>query len=228
MKLKSFLLSLVFVSACPTVLAQPQYSLAACDSSASKKAVGDRIKLHPPKDAVVKKGRDVDYSEYAIRFGPKKAPVWLQGIYGPTATSGAVSPDWLWLSTEVTRRQWNFGDLKGVDAKGRLGNGNYWRYLGRYGESVRYYDVPADAAAYFDGILNNACFLDGRQRNRISNLGSYQRGHSIDCTQLQKRWRRRLSALSPEDKLRFMRELAGSETGLKCTVSEWFPYRECN
>jgi hypothetical protein len=162
MKLKSFLLGLLLVSVCRSVLAQDQYSLAACDSSSTSKVVGDRIKLHPPKDAVVRKGRDVDYSDYAIRFGPKQAPAWLRGIYGPTATSGAVPPDWLLLSTEVSQREWNFGDLKGVDSKGRLANGNYWRYFGRYGESVRYYDVPADAAAYFDGILNNACFLDWR------------------------------------------------------------------
>ena len=163
MKVKTFLLCLLFVSNCSYVLAQDQNSLAACDSSStSKKSVGDRIKLPLPKNAVVKRGRDVDYSNYAIRFGPKKTPVWLEGIYGPTATSGAVPQDWLWLSVDVTRRVWNFGDVKGVDARGRLANGNYWRYFGLYGESVKYYDVPPNAAVYFDAIIDNSCFADWR------------------------------------------------------------------
>jgi hypothetical protein len=63
---------------------------------------------------------------------------------------------------EVDGITWRFADLEGVDAKGKLANGNYWRYLGQYGESVRYYDVPVEAAAYFDGLLNKACFLDWR------------------------------------------------------------------
>ncbi len=110
----------------------------------------------------MKEGRDIDYSDYAVGFGPKKSRVWLQGIYGPVATSGKAPEGWLSASVEVTRRTWRFADLEGVDVKGKLANGNYWRYFGQYGESVRYYDVPADAAAYFDGLLNNVCFLDWR------------------------------------------------------------------
>ena len=88
MKLKSFLLSLVFVSACPTVLAQAQYSLAVCDSSStSEKAVGDRIKLHPPKDAVVKKGRDVDFP--IMQFGlVQRRRAFLMGV---SATASPIS-----------------------------------------------------------------------------------------------------------------------------------------
>jgi hypothetical protein len=118
--------------------------------------------LRLTRGAVVKRGHDIDYSAYSVRFGPKKGRVWLQGIYGPSATSGQVPDEWLSASVEVTRRGWTFADLEGVDAKGRLANGNYWRYLGRYGESVSYYDVPSEAAAYFDGLLNNACFHDRR------------------------------------------------------------------
>ena len=163
MKLGAITLCL-FLCGVPSVLAQDQYALPSCSSPlASGKIVGGRIKLHLPKGAIVKTGQDADYSDYAVGFGPKKSRVWLQGIYGPTATGGKVPEDWLSASIEVRRRTWKFADLEGVDAKGKLANGNYWRYLGQYGESIRYYDVPAEAAAYFDGLLNNVCFLDWRR-----------------------------------------------------------------
>lgn len=143
--------------------AQSEYSLVACDSPAkAKKMVGGILKLNPSKEAIVKRGRDVDYSDYGIGFGKKDRRVWLQGIYGPNATSGRVPDDWLSASSEVTHRKWKFADLEGVDVKGKLPNGNYWRYFGMFGESIKYYDVPSDAAAYFDGIMNSVCILEPR------------------------------------------------------------------
>ena len=97
----------------------------------SGKVVGGRIILRLPKGAIVKEGRDIDYSDYAVGFGPKKGRVWLQGIYGPVATSGRVPEEWLSASVEVTRRTWTVADLDGVDAKGKLANGNEWRCLGQ-------------------------------------------------------------------------------------------------
>ena len=131
--------------------------------SALGKVLGGRLKLHTPKGAIVKKGQDIDYSNYAVGFGAKKSRVWLQGIVTlPVATSGKVPDNWLSASVEVKRKTWKFADFEGVDVKRKLSNGNYWRYLGQLGESIKYYDVPAEAAAYFDGLLNNVCFLDWR------------------------------------------------------------------
>ena len=162
MKLQAVILCLFFC-ACPSVLAQEPYSIPACTTpSTSGQVVGGRIKLHLPKDAIVKKGRDVDYSNYAVGFGAKKSRAWMRGIFGPVATSGKVPEDWLSASVEITRTTWKFADLEGIDVKGKLANGNFWRYLGQFGESVKYYDVTAEAAAYFDGLLNNRCFLDWR------------------------------------------------------------------
>lgn len=161
MKLNFIILCTVFLCTSSSMVAQNQYFLPACDSSSkSGKLVGNRFKLKLPKGATLKKGRDIDYSDYAIGFGPKKKRVWLSGIYGPVATSGKVEADWLSASAEVSQRTWKFADLEGTDAKGKLKNGNYWRYFGMYGESISYYDVPSDAAAYFDSIIDNLCFLD--------------------------------------------------------------------
>jgi hypothetical protein len=151
----------LLIGTCLSACAQNQYALPPCSSSSkSGKFLGDRIKLQLPKGAIVKKGHDVDYSDYAIGFGPKKNRVWLEGIYGPTATSGQVWADWLSASVEVNSKSWKFGRIAGVDAKGKLKDRNYWRYFGMFGESLKYYDVPEDAAAYFDSIIDNICFLD--------------------------------------------------------------------
>jgi len=153
---------LLFLSA--LTLAQSQYSLVACESTAKpKQMLGLRLKLEVGKDAIVRKGRDVDYSNYAIGFD-KKNRAWLNGIFGPNATSGHVPREWLSASSEVSQRTWKIGDIKGVDAKGKLANGNYWRYFGMFGESIHYYDVPPDAAAYFDRVIDGVCFMDADLR----------------------------------------------------------------
>lgn len=164
MKLKAPILSLVVLYACPSVLAQEQYSMPVCrSSSASGKVVGDRIKLHLPKGAIVQKGRSVNFSYYFVGFQAEKGRVWLQGLYGPKTKGGKAPEIWISHSVEVIRRRWKFANLEGDDVKGKEADGTYWRYLARDGEHVEYFGMPADAAAYFDGLLNNACFLDWRR-----------------------------------------------------------------
>jgi hypothetical protein len=111
-----------------------------------------------PKGAIVRKGKDIDYSDYSIGFGKKKSRFWMSGIFGPTATSGQVPSKWIDSSKEVTKRTWKAGEFEGIDAKGKLANGNNWRYFGIYSEAIQYYDVSAEAALYFDNIINTVCF----------------------------------------------------------------------
>src|SRR6476659_10099023 len=114
---------LLFVSALTS--AQSQYSLAACKSSGkTNDMLGLRFKVKIDKQMSVRKGRDVDYSSYAVRFGEKQKRAWMNGIYGPNATSGQVPREWLSGSSEVNQRTWRYADFHGVDAKGKLANGN--------------------------------------------------------------------------------------------------------
>ena len=71
-----------------------------------------------------------------------------------------VPEDLLTKSTDVTQRTWKRGDVSGIDTKGKLANGNLWRYFGQGNELIRYEDVPAEAAAFFDGLLDKVCFRD--------------------------------------------------------------------
>jgi hypothetical protein len=141
-------------------MSQSRYTMPTC-ASKSATDLGNTIKLRAPKGAIVRHGSDADYVEYSIARGKDS---WLHGIWGVAATGGQVPDRLIKSSVEVTVRTWTFRDIQGPDAKGRLPNGNYWRFLAMFGEAVEYYDVPADAAIYFDRILDDACFIDRRSK----------------------------------------------------------------
>lgn len=141
------------------VKAQEKYNLPACKSVENENLIGDRFRIQVPKKAILKKGQDVDYSQYFIGFGKKRNRVWLSGIFGPLATSGKPTKDYTESSLEVMQKTWVFeGFEEGVDIKGKLKNGNYWRYFGAFGEAIKYYDVSLEAANYFDSILDGICY----------------------------------------------------------------------
>lgn len=151
----------LYLCSSTSIVSQNQYPISTCNESRkSNKSVGERLRLPLPKCAYVKKAQDVDYEEYNIGFGPKTNRVWLEGIYGPSATVGEIPEGWEKSSVEITRRLWVYGEQHGVDARGKLPNGNYWRYFGTVGESIENYDVSAEAAAYFDSMIDKVCFLE--------------------------------------------------------------------
>jgi len=125
-----------------------------------------------PTGAILRKSNDVDYSAYSIGFGKKRNRVWMSGIFGPNASSGRVPENLLSSSVEIRQRTWKRGEFEGIDAQGRLRNGNYWRYFGQFGEEISYEDVPHEAARYFDGLINAVCFREWRnlttQQNNFS------------------------------------------------------------
>jgi hypothetical protein len=159
--LRIVLAGVLVMTAQPSIFAQDQISVPACDSLPKpKKFVGDRLRLAISKGATVKKGRDVDYEDYYVGFGEQKNRVWLSGIFGPTATGGMPSDKWMADSKEVRKGTWKSGVMRGNDIRGRLANGNYWRYFGTWGESFEYYDVSPEAAAFFDEMIKNVCYQE--------------------------------------------------------------------
>ena len=64
-------------------------------------------------------------------------------------------------SKSYTETKWAFADARlggGVDVKGQLKNGNYWRFFGTVGQTAVYEDVSKQAADYFDSIIDNICY----------------------------------------------------------------------
>ncbi len=49
-----------------------------------------------------------------------------------------------------------------VDARGTAPGGKRWRYLGRFGESVSYYEAEPATAAAFDRVIDGVCLIEKR------------------------------------------------------------------
>lgn len=154
--IKTFV-AILLLGVCIPAGAQENYLLSECSDHQRKKGLGERLRITVPKGARTEKGGGGHYWTYDVGFGKKNFRVWMNGIFGHVATSGKV-PKYMLSETLLSNRVWSFQETEGVDVKGRLGNGNYWRYLGTFGESIKYFDVPKDAADFFDIILDGVCY----------------------------------------------------------------------
>jgi hypothetical protein len=81
---------------------------------------------------------------------------FLRESLGPMTVSGSAPTEWLAASSALSGREWKQHDHEGLDVTGELPNGNRWRYFSLCGESWRYHDVPADAATFFDRVIDGA------------------------------------------------------------------------
>jgi hypothetical protein len=98
-----------------------------------------------------------------ILYTVRKETYRLNALVGPLTSGGMVPSDWVTSSTMVTRRVWKHLEFVGADVRGQLPNGNHWRYFGQCGEFFGYYDVPSEAASYFDRIVDGVFFHRGRR-----------------------------------------------------------------
>jgi hypothetical protein len=122
--------------------------------------VGWEIKLVVPKDTAVNRGRDVDYSYWSINFGNDKDRYQLKSFTGLNVGNGEPDRDDVARSRKHIRRYWSHNKLRGADSSGTFKNGKRWRNFGIFGEVIWYYNVSADAAAYFDRLIATACVVD--------------------------------------------------------------------
>lgn len=130
-----------------------------CQPAVTDKHPGFSLRLSPPVKAIVSQGHDVDYGYFSIGYGPKRERVWLKGSgNGPYASLGVPPEGWLLNSREFSVRAFRSGSVEGMDIRGQANDGTYWRYAGvLLKESMSYSGVSAEAAAYFDNLIDGAC-----------------------------------------------------------------------
>ena len=160
MRHKTTLAALVVLASVGSVLAQRSVIPMCPKPADAEKLVGFQIKLVVPKDTVFKKVRDIDYEAWGIPFGAPTNRIELTGYSGLNVGNGEVTRFYLDGSRKFSRRYWRHNKQGGIDGRGTLKNGRFWRYFGMFGETLSYYNVPAHAASYFDRILDSACFLN--------------------------------------------------------------------
>jgi len=81
---------------------------------------------------------------------------------GPHWSLGIPYTGDVWESSEYSEHGYIAGGDDIVDARGTAPGGKRWRYLGRFGESVSYYEADAATAAAFDRALDSVCFTQKR------------------------------------------------------------------
>ncbi|MBZ5646827.1 MAG: carboxypeptidase-like regulatory domain-containing protein [Acidobacteriia bacterium] len=162
------------VSASTTVLRivlepeqRTEWRIPQCDNSKSSRrrdflprssyGLGYTVRLFLPKGATVKKTTDIDYVLYRVRFARtnESVEIWSGVNVG---INGDPIDDWLVKSSEYSERRIG-GASWGIDARGTSIDGSRWRSANMVigSELVRYSGVSADAAAYFDAIIDSAC-----------------------------------------------------------------------
>ena len=127
------------------------------------KRMGFVFRFLIPRGSRERHGYDVDYAYSYVSY-PNEKNV-LQIMSGPLVTWGMPLPfaDRL-LSSESFEERWIVGfdgGWVGIDASGRLRNGNRWRQVTMAWHEASWYDNVSDqAAASFDKILDSVCIAE--------------------------------------------------------------------
>ncbi|HEU5350129.1 MAG TPA: carboxypeptidase-like regulatory domain-containing protein [Terracidiphilus sp.] len=107
---------------------------------------------------------DVDYVArwYSIKVSGKKYAV-RQGT-GALWGFGEPEDERVWQSVQFDEVVYDVGGADIVDARGTMPDGTQWRYLGSFNVSADYEDVPPEAAAMLDKLLDSGCWKPAVQR----------------------------------------------------------------
>jgi hypothetical protein len=81
---------------------------------------------------------------------------------GPHWSLGIPYTGDVWESSEYSERSYLAGGADIVDARGTAPGGKHWRFLGRFGESVSYYEADINTAAAFDRVIDGVCLARKR------------------------------------------------------------------
>jgi hypothetical protein len=143
-----------------------QHVVASCANKSSCKAIvgfGGIFCLSKVDGVEVsEQGNDVDYG---LRFFSVQSKDEVKSILhgsGPTWDWGVPSNEDVWRSVDYSEQQSMVGSHRVLDARGRTSDGQFWRYVGRLGESASYRDVDTESAALLDKVLDGVCTLENK------------------------------------------------------------------
>jgi hypothetical protein len=130
--------------------------------SRDARLVGRSLKFAVPKRGFKVEGGkwDVDYVKYVVKPVGGKALVELW--FGLNAISGDPEDEQFLNSKEFEQRYVLSPDLAeiGLDTRGQLRNGGFWRQVGIGGQGgALYLNATSKEAALFDGIIDSLCFM---------------------------------------------------------------------
>ncbi len=124
------------------------------------------VELSQTKGAKTTKVTDADYEAYYIRYGPSGELLQIaSGTHWCGAPECQPPKEDFASSAEFSSRELRIAPTQekgkfGTDWRGKSKDGGYWRYIGVPFESITYRNVSAAAAAFFDSIIENACYQE--------------------------------------------------------------------
>lgn len=126
------------------------------NEDASRKA-GGKLRVIVPVNAIVRGGKSDDAQEFSIAHSSQQKQSWLTLVWGQMASHGFPPEKWILDSADFTVATIRLGNYQWNEYRGHTATGRYWRFVGRAGEQLSYYDVTQNTAEYFDSIINSAC-----------------------------------------------------------------------
>jgi len=109
-------------------------------------------------------GLDADYVSRSYYVETPQGPKGIRHGSGPMWSLGLPLDRDVWRSVDYEEATYRFDDLSITDARGRMANGNRWRFLGMLGETASYSDVDDVTAKVLDKLLDGACATETAQR----------------------------------------------------------------
>ncbi len=110
----------------------------------------------------VRSGDQGHYEDTFVRaFTLSSAAEMLHGA-GPHWSLGIPYTGDVWESSDYSEHSFQGKGADIVDARGIAPGGKRWRYLGRFGESVSYYEAEPATAAAFDRLIDGVCLAEKR------------------------------------------------------------------
>ena len=121
----------------------------------------DLVEFFVPRFAHVSKGGDFEgHVWHDIWFGPEQNRTRLIIVYGqhPAGLAWEHEPpaDIVWTTTH-----WSCRDIDGKDGRAVAADGRRWRFRTLLSGVAQYDGVSAEAAEYFDKILDSMCCGQG-------------------------------------------------------------------
>ena len=133
-----------------------------CDATAAKR-FGERMQFIPPSGAQLRSGADIDYRTVSLRRGRS----WLTFGTGQLWTWGLPVTQTFKEMAHVDERDVIFSpEVEAAEYRGTLRNGNRWRTITMFFESIEYYNATPSDAAYFDRIIDTLCLEPSQMKRK--------------------------------------------------------------
>jgi hypothetical protein len=117
---------------------------------------GEQMAFRSAKHANIKRSFDVDYGIVRVRY--KKNALWIG--YGGTWSWGYPPDDFFQNLSELHERDVEYIlDVPTAEYRGKRTDGTYFRFIGKFMETIQYDHATKEQADYFDAIMDTLCWV---------------------------------------------------------------------